>query len=240
VEPDQVDIAAFSVVRDLQQIYNAEEAGFARKHRGDIGQSDRLDGVDLDFAFFHGIAAAHLDVRARPDADAAGDISVTDALAQPLGEHHDGEFTPPGASRRLANSDGTPSGPQREPCFSWSTSIARRLNLVKKKTSASSRRAKQTSVSAESIFSKPPSKRQKAVLARVAKRQAAGDDSAIDYSDIPALTHEQLAKFRRAPKVLVAARLDREVVDWLKKYGEGYSTRINFILREAMARAQRT
>jgi uncharacterized protein (DUF4415 family) len=114
------------------------------------------------------------------------------------------------------------------------------LNLVKKKTSASSRRAKQTGVSAESIFSKPPSKRQKAVLARVAKRQAAGDDSAIDYSDIPALTDEQLAKFRRAPKVLVAARLDREVVDWLKKYGEGYSTRINFILREAMAKAQRT
>jgi uncharacterized protein (DUF4415 family) len=93
-------------------------------------------------------------------------------------------------------------------------------------------------VSAESIFGKTPSKKQKAVLARVARRQAVGDDAGIDYSDIPALTDEQLAGFKGAPKVLVAARLDRDVVDWLKKYGEGYSTRINFILREAMARVR--
>ena len=110
--------------------------------------------------------------------------------------------------------------------------------MEKKKSSASSRRAPQTTVSAESIFSKQPTKKQKAVLARVARRQAAGEDAEIDYSDIPALTDEQLAGFKRAPKVLVAARLDRDVVDWLKKYGEGYSTRINFILREAMARAR--
>lgn len=93
-------------------------------------------------------------------------------------------------------------------------------------------------MSAESIFGKPPNKRQKAVLARIAKRQASGDDSEIDYSDIPALTDEQLARFRRAPKVLVAARLDRDVYDWLKKYGEGYSTRINNILRTVMSRAR--
>jgi len=93
-------------------------------------------------------------------------------------------------------------------------------------------------VSAESIFSKPLNKRQKAVLARIARRQAAGDDSGIDYSDIPPLTDEQLAQFRRAPKVLVAARLDRDVYDWLKQYGEGYSTRINNILRAVMSRAR--
>ena len=80
--------------------------------------------------------------------------------------------------------------------------------------------------------------RQKAVLARIAKRQAAGDDSEINYSDIPPLTEEQLAGFRRAPKVLVAARLDRDVYDWLKKYGEGYSTRINKILRTVMSQAR--
>ena len=93
-------------------------------------------------------------------------------------------------------------------------------------------------MSAEAIFSKPLPKRQKAVLARIAKRQAAGDDSDIDYSDIPPLTDEQLARFRRAPKVLVAARLDRDVYDWLQKYGEGYSTRINNILRAVMAKAR--
>ena len=88
------------------------------------------------------------------------------------------------------------------------------------------------------MFSKPPNKRQKVVLARIAKRQAAGDDSHIDYSDIPPLTDEQLARFRRAPKVLVATRLDRDVYDWLKKYGVGYSTRINNILRAVMSRAR--
>ena len=80
-----------------------------------------------------------------------------------------------------------------------------RMEMAKKKPSVSSRPAKLISVSAESIFSKPLSKKQKAVLSRIAKRQAAGDDSDIDYSDIPPLTDEQLAQFRRTPKVLVAA-----------------------------------
>ena len=93
-------------------------------------------------------------------------------------------------------------------------------------------------MSAESIFSKPLNKRQQAVLARIAKRQAAGDDSDINYSDIPPLTDKQLAQFRRAPKVLVAARLDRDIYDWLKQYGKGYSTRINNILRAVMSRAR--
>jgi len=110
--------------------------------------------------------------------------------------------------------------------------------MAKKKLPASSRPARLTRVNAEDILTKPLSKRQKADLARIAKSQAAGDDSGIDYSDIPALTEEQLANARRVPKVLIAARLDREVVDWLRKFGEGYSTRINFILRQAMSRAR--
>jgi uncharacterized protein (DUF4415 family) len=63
-------------------------------------------------------------------------------------------------------------------------------------------------------------------------------DSEIDYSDIPPLSDEELAQFRRAPKVLVAARLDRDVYDWLRKHGEGYSTRINNILRAVMSRTR--
>ena len=93
-------------------------------------------------------------------------------------------------------------------------------------------------MSAESIFSKPLNKRQRAVLARIAKRQAARDDSGINYSDIPMLTDEQLARFRRTPKVLIAARLDRDVYEWLRKYGEGYSTRVNHILRAVMSTAR--
>ena len=94
--------------------------------------------------------------------------------------------------------------------------------------------AKKSSVSSQRALTE----RQKAVLAKMAKRQAAGDDSEIDYSDIPPLTDEQLSRFRRAPKVLVAARLDRDVYDWLKKYGDGYSTRINGILRTVMSRSR--
>ena len=86
---------------------------------------------------------------------------------------------------------------------------------------------------AEDIFNKPLTRKQKAMLERLKNKP----DSEIDYSDIPPLTDEQLAQFRRAPKVLVAARLDREVYDWLKQYGEGYSTRINNILRAVMSRS---
>ena len=94
-------------------------------------------------------------------------------------------------------------------------------------------------MSAESIFSKPIGKGQKAVLARIAERQAAGDDAAIDFSDIPELAEEELRKARRAPKVLVAARIDRDVYDWLQEHGDGYSTRINAILRAVMTTRKR-
>ena len=118
------------------------------------------------------------------------------------------------------------------------TRVAWRTKMAKRKSSASSRPAKLISVSAESIFSNPVNKKQNAVLSRIAKRQAAGDESGIDYSDIPALTGEQLAQFRRTPKVLVAARIDQEVYNWLMQYGKGYSTRINSILRAVMEKTR--
>lgn len=73
----------------------------------------------------------------------------------------------------------------------------------------------------------------------LSKRQKAGDDSQIDFSDIPELTSEQLRMARRAPKVLVAARIDWDVYEWLREHGEGYSTRINAILRAVMATGKR-
>jgi uncharacterized protein (DUF4415 family) len=107
-----------------------------------------------------------------------------------------------------------------------------------KKSSESSRRARLVSVSAEHIFSKPLTKRQSAIVKRLAKRQQAGDDSGIDYSDIPPLTDEQLASFRRPAKKLIAVRLDPDILSWLQEYGEGYSTRINNILRAVMSRSR--
>jgi uncharacterized protein (DUF4415 family) len=107
-----------------------------------------------------------------------------------------------------------------------------------KKLSASSRLGKQIRASAESIWNKPLTKRQKAVLDGVARRQKRADVSQIDYSVIPALTEKQLTQLRRPPKKLVAVRLDADVFEWLQQYGAGYSTRINNVLRVVMSQGR--
>ena len=78
---------------------------------------------------------------------------------------------------------------------------------------------------------------------RIAARQAVGDDSGIDYGEIPRLTGEQLAKMVRLrdirPKVPVSVRLDPRVLEWLKSKGEGHLTRINDILTNLMEAERR-
>jgi uncharacterized protein (DUF4415 family) len=107
-----------------------------------------------------------------------------------------------------------------------------------KKLSASSRLGKQIGASAESILNKPFTERQKTALEGVRRRQKRAGAAQIDYSDIPALTDKQLTQFRRPTKKLVAVRLDADVFEWLQKYGAGYSTRINNILRLVMAQGR--
>ena len=74
--------------------------------------------------------------------------------------------------------------------------------------------------------------------------RAAGDDSDIDYSDIPRLTAEQLAQMvrLRGPrrKQAVSVRLDPEVLAWLRSKGEGHLTRINDILTNLMEAEQKS
>lgn len=73
---------------------------------------------------------------------------------------------------------------------------------------------------------------------RSASRQAGGDDSHINFEDIPRLTAEQLASMVRLRdvrrKVAVSVRLDPRILDWLKSKGEGHLTRINDILTNLM------
>jgi len=107
-----------------------------------------------------------------------------------------------------------------------------------KKSSESSRHGKQIRASAESIWNKPLSDRQRAALDRIAKRQKRADVSQLDYTDIPALTDQQLIQFRRPPKKLVAVRLDADVFEWLQQFGAGYSTRINNVLRVVMSQGR--
>lgn len=71
---------------------------------------------------------------------------------------------------------------------------------------------------------------------------AAKPDSEIDFSDIPELTEEQLkhavrGRFYRPVKKQITARVDADVLAWLKGQGKGYQSRINAILRREMLHA---
>jgi len=62
-------------------------------------------------------------------------------------------------------------------------------------------------------------------------------DEDIDYSDIPKLDEsfwETVTLTMPEPKDRLTIRLDHDVVEWLKKRGRGYQTRINAILRSYM------
>lgn len=68
-------------------------------------------------------------------------------------------------------------------------------------------------------------------------------DDQIDTSDIPELTGAQLAEMQRAEhyrpiKKQITARLDADVLAWLKAGGKGYQSRMNAILRQAMLSAK--
>ena len=73
--------------------------------------------------------------------------------------------------------------------------------------------------------------------ARIAKNVRHTPDSEIDYSDIPPLDRSFLKRattpWPRTEKRLII-RLDADVLDWLKRHGRGYQTRINWILRMVM------
>ena len=71
------------------------------------------------------------------------------------------------------------------------------------------------------------------------KRLAEMPDSEIDTSDIPELTDEQWknavrGRFYRPVKQQITARLDSDVLHWLKSQGKGYQSRMNEILRREM------
>ena len=61
----------------------------------------------------------------------------------------------------------------------------------------------------------------------------------IDLSDMPETQASDWhsatrGKFYRPIKQQVTVRIDADVIDWLKQQGQGYQTRLNNILRQAM------
>ena len=69
------------------------------------------------------------------------------------------------------------------------------------------------------------------------KQLRAMRDADIDFSDIPKLGKSFWKTARltmHEPKDRLTIRVDHDVVQWLKKNGRGYQTRINAILRSYM------
>jgi len=64
-------------------------------------------------------------------------------------------------------------------------------------------------------------------------------DEDIDFTDIPEKTDWSKAirgKFYRPIKESLTIRIDADILAWLRAQGKGYQTRINAMLREAVAR----
>ena len=73
------------------------------------------------------------------------------------------------------------------------------------------------------------------------KRLDTMKDEDIDFSEIPEITAEMFARgiVRRGlkpipPKKQLTLRMDSDVIDWFKRQGQGYQTKINALLRAYM------
>ena len=69
-------------------------------------------------------------------------------------------------------------------------------------------------------------------------------DSEIDFTDNPEVTEERMKtairrSFYRPVKQQITARLDSDVLHWLKSSGKGYQSRMNEILRKEMLAAMK-
>jgi uncharacterized protein (DUF4415 family) len=77
------------------------------------------------------------------------------------------------------------------------------------------------------------------------KRLDAMKEVDIDLSDIPEVTPEMFARgvVRRGYKPIIkkqlTLRLDSDVVEWFKKQGRGYQTKMNALLRAYMEESKR-
>ena len=89
MEADEVDVVSAAVFCDFQEIEDAQKSGRAGEFGGDVGETDGLDRVDLDFAFFHAVTVPNSDARGLPDADTACDVAGADTVAKAPGKEHE-------------------------------------------------------------------------------------------------------------------------------------------------------
>ena len=75
--------------------------------------------------------------------------------------------------------------------------------------------------------------------AQTARLKASGPfASEADMRHIPELTDEELAQCYRIRKQQITARIDADILLWLKRKPRRYQTNLNAILREAKSREE--
>jgi len=116
--------------------------------------------------------------------------------------------------------------------------------LVVQKSSESSQPAGLKTVNSVDIKGRVWTEQERLALRRASQAQQAGEESDLEFSEIPRLTEDQLSSLVRLRgvkrKVAVSVRLDPQVLDWLRSKGQGHLTRINDILTNLMEAERRT
>ena len=107
-------------------------------------------------------------------------------------------------------------------------------------SSGSSQPERLIRVSAGSMRDKPLTEDQKAVLLDMAAKQAVGDDSDIDYSDIPPLTDSQLARAIQGKFLFGGSRfpifLEPGLLDTLTEIAARKGMAVNDLLKDVLKR----
>ena len=82
MEPNEVYVFSPAVFRNFQKIQYTEEPGGLGQLGCDIREPDGFDRIHFDFSVcIHRVSSANLDVKACPDADAAGDVTAANSFA---------------------------------------------------------------------------------------------------------------------------------------------------------------
>jgi hypothetical protein len=88
MKANQIHLVALAMSCGSNQVVHALESRFLGQIVRDVRLRDRRNRIHDDMAVVHAVAAAHLDMRVRPDADRTSDSPAPDSLSQASGEQH--------------------------------------------------------------------------------------------------------------------------------------------------------
>jgi len=88
VKANEINVFAAPMFRYLEEVWYAFETTGACKISSNIVERNRDDRIYFDLALFHSVSFADCYVRPMPYANAAGDRTRSDAIAQIFYEEH--------------------------------------------------------------------------------------------------------------------------------------------------------